>query len=50
MLAQGCTVELGASSSTTMILLMIVMRRGAFELVASACPILTSITRVVSFW
>ncbi len=48
MCAQGRTVALGASSSRTMILLMIVMRKHAFKVVASACLILTSNTRVVS--
>jgi hypothetical protein len=39
---------LGASSSTTTILLMIVMRRHALKVVASAFPVLTTNTRVVS--
>jgi hypothetical protein len=45
---QGRTVGLGASSSTTTISLMIVMRRCALKVVASVCPVLTSNKRVVS--
>jgi hypothetical protein len=46
--AQGLTVALGASSSTTMISLMIVMRRHELKVVASVYPVLTSNTREVS--
>jgi hypothetical protein len=37
-----------SQSMTTILFIMIVMRRRALKVVASACPILTSNTRVIS--